>query len=221
MIIRYPKMFDAAFIDSFRFPKCTHNKEVYSCFFILCANYLTKFIQIAEVHQAIELPGTQKSATEDETDDHREDYKPHQRSQSGQTWTIFQEFINRENAIRRKSAIHPRLVVSDADSEFQSTFEKGIKTNPERNTRRLSRGRKITLFTTNRKPHSVRVTTIVCTERSVHTIRRHFPSIYRAYITQIKEPTVSIKEGGPAKAPGMRQTKTQSITTGSWTTQRC
>ena len=102
MIIRYPKMFDTIFIDSFRLPACRHNNQTqtYSWVF-LCADYLTKFIHISEVHQANELSDTKQSAKKDETDDHdREDYKPHLRPQSEQTWKIFKEFLKRANDIR-------------------------------------------------------------------------------------------------------------------------
>ena len=87
VIIRYPKSFDTVFIDSFRLPVCTHKGNPYSWVF-LRADYLTKFIHIAEVHQVNELAPTKESAKEsakqsvknDETDDfNRENYKPHLR----------------------------------------------------------------------------------------------------------------------------------------------
>ena len=59
VIIRYPKMFDTVFIDSLRLPACTHDGDTYSWVF-LCADYLTKFIHIAEVHQATELSKTKR-----------------------------------------------------------------------------------------------------------------------------------------------------------------
>ena len=162
----------------------------------MCADYLTKFIHVAEVYQATELSKTKRGRANairilDEPNDGREDYKPAEGPQSDQTWKIVQDFLSRANTARRKHAtgsgekfsgvIHPRLVVSDAGLKCQSTFETDIKEPRDKYSKVVKKGKQYTLCTIRAKlPSESHITTVKLNEVFVQ-----FDGILRQYIERI------------------------------------